>query len=162
MEVVTDADAALGNASYLLHLSAGLHNPPERLMGGEPSPARFKCVVFEDIDEILRAGAQGQSLSRLLNQADGIIGAGVNMLFILTSNCSLREIHPAIARPGRCLAEIEVPRLSIKESTAWLKEKGRSALDVTEPMSLAELYAVGSNKLPDKPGSPVYSGGQYL
>jgi ATP-dependent 26S proteasome regulatory subunit len=118
-------------------------------------------LLLEDIDEILRPGANGQALSRLLNQADGILGAGVNMLFVLSSNTSLKEIHPAISRPGRCLAEIEVPKLTITESRGWLKGHSKSH-EVTADMSLAELYAVDTNKLPDKEIVVPDRHGQYL
>ena len=77
----------------------------------EPTPG---SVPFEDADELLRADAKratGQSLSRLLNVADGFIGQGVNAIVHITANEPLGRLHPAVVRPGRCLAEVEFPAL---------------------------------------------------
>ena len=68
-------------------------------------------LVLEDCDELIRADAKrgaGQALSRLLNLTDGVVGQGLDVLVCLTTNEDLHRLHPAITRPGRCLAEIFV------------------------------------------------------
>ena len=52
-------------------------------------------------------GATGQGLSRLLNVVDGLIGQGLRVLVLVTTNEALRRLHPAVARPGRCASRIE-------------------------------------------------------
>ena len=83
----------------------------------------WRLIVIEDADELLRSDAKreaGQSLSRLLNVADGFIGQGVNALILITTNEPIGRLHPAVVRPGRCLAEVEFPPLSPAEATALL------------------------------------------
>jgi ATP-dependent 26S proteasome regulatory subunit len=93
--------------------------------------------VIEDADELLRADAKraaGQSLSRLLNLADGFIGRGLRTLVMITTNEPVGRLHAAVVRPGRCLAEIEFPALSPVEASALL---GRP---VDRELTLAEVF----------------------
>jgi hypothetical protein len=97
-------------------------------------------LLLEDCDELIRAEAKhasGQALSRLLNLTDGLLGQGRHVLLGITTNEDLTRLHPAVVRPGRCLAQIEVGRLSAAEATGWL---GRP----TGPATLAELFAARS------------------
>jgi len=72
----------------------------------------------------------------LLNLSDGILGQGSNTLILLTTNEDMRELHPALVRPGRALAKTEFTKLSVVESNDWL---GGDPV-VWKPMTLAELY----------------------
>jgi Domain of unknown function (DUF5925)/ATPase family associated with various cellular activities (AAA) len=103
---------------------------------------RHRLLVLEDCDELIRLDAKrdtGQALARLLNLTDGLLGQGLNVLVAITTNEALASIHPAIARPGRCLAEIHVGSLPRSEAVAWL---GRSAGIGPHGATLAELYAL--------------------
>jgi len=96
----------------------------------------WRLVVAEDSDEYLRASARrdaGAALGRLLNLADGILGQGMNVLLLLTTNEETSRLHPALVRPGRCLAAVEFPAFDAAEASEWL---GRS---VDQSMTLAEL-----------------------
>lgn len=69
--------------------------------------AKWQLLVAEDSDEFLRVSARresGAALGRLLNLSDGILGQGSNTLILLTTNERLDRLHPALIRPGRCLA----------------------------------------------------------
>jgi hypothetical protein len=48
----------------------------------------------------------------------GAIRAGT----VITTNEDLARLHPAVVRPGRCLAQIEIGRLTRTESLAWLDD----------------------------------------
>jgi hypothetical protein len=48
----------------------------------------------------------GQALSRFLNVVDGLIGQGLRLLVLVTSNEDLGKLHPAVNRPGRCIQKI--------------------------------------------------------
>lgn len=105
---------------------------------GEPD-ARWRLIIAEDSDEYLRASARrdaGAGLGRLLNLADGVLGQGFNTLILLTTNEELHRIHPALTRPGRCLARVEFPRFSLAEARDWLPDDCL----VPGPVTLAELY----------------------
>lgn len=139
---VTDADAFLGGqTSYLL--SALLR--ANRGAGGED---RWRLVVLEDAGELLAADARavaGQGLSRLLNLADGLLGEGLRVLVLVTTNEPLRRLHPAVVRPGRTWAEVEFGALSSEEAIGWLVDRGDKQ-HVAGAVSLAELFALACGR----------------
>src|SRR5262249_12818084 len=103
-------------------------------------PARWRLLVLEDCDEIVSVtakAASGQALSRVLNLTDGLPGQGLHLLLAITTNEKLSALHPAVTRPGRCLAEIEIGCLPPSEAREWL---GRSASMPAAGLTLAELY----------------------
>ena len=92
--------------------------------------AKSRMLILEDCDELIAASAKersGQGLARLLNLTDGLLGQGRSILVALTTNEPLTQLHPAIVRPGRCIAQIEVGKLSASERWQWLG--GRSRLE---------------------------------
>ena len=116
--------------------------------------------MVEDCDELISGDAKaatGQALSRLLNLTDGLLGQGRDVLVAITTNEPLAALHPAVVRPGRCLAQIEVGRLSAAEATAWLG----GPEEVAGGATLAELYALrdGRGTVPPPPSEDV---GFYL
>jgi hypothetical protein len=138
---ITDPEAFLGSKpGYLLNLllrseSRRSEDPPWRL------------IVLEDAGELLRADARalaGQGLSRLLNVADGLIGEGLRAIFIVTTNEPLGRLHDAVARPGRCWAQVEFKPMSAGDSHAWLEARGVHA--ATERATLAELFALADGR----------------
>ncbi len=141
VELVVDPEAFLGSASYLMgvlteqpiHRSNEVDHRP-----ADDSPTRWKLVVVEDCDELLharsRAGSSGR-LSRLLNVSDGVIGQETNVIMLFTTNAPLSAVHPAVLRPGRCLATVEFRPFSVAE----VAERD-SDLPARE-MTLAELMA---------------------
>lgn len=84
---------------------------------------RWRLIVAEDTDEYLRATARsgaGASLGRLLNLTDGINSDSHKALVVLTTNEPVANLHPALTRPGRCLAQIEFGRFTAAEARRWL------------------------------------------
>jgi ATP-dependent 26S proteasome regulatory subunit len=57
----------------------------------------------------------------------------MNVLMLLTTNEETSRLHPALVRPGRCLAAVQFSAFDASEASAWL---GMSA---GYPMTLAEL-----------------------
>ena len=97
-------------------------------------------LVLEDCDEFMRTDAKsgsGQSLARLLNMTDGLLGQASN-----TTNENIAVLHPAITRPGRCLSQIHVGPLSYAEATDWLRDDAPAP---PEGATLAQLYALRSD-----------------
>lgn len=132
---------------------------PEQLFGGrtdylmdvvleQADEDKWRLLVLEDTGELLAADAKertGQRLSRLLNVVDGIIGQGLRVLVLVTTNDSLKRLHPAVARPGRCAAKVEFLPFAAEEAAAWLEEHG--ACDAkTGGGTLADLYARAAGK----------------
>ena len=101
----------------------------------------WRLLVLEDTGELLAADAKartGQGLSRLLNVVDGIVGQGLRVLVLVTTNERLGELHPAVARPGRCAALVEFPPFPQPEAESWRAARGLPA-DSGEA-TLAELF----------------------
>ena len=140
IDCVLDPEVLLGSPGYLLQVVMGA----EYGHGSNADRRKWRLLILEDCDELIRGGAKqstGQALSRLLNLTDGLLGQGQNVLVAITTNEELGRLHPAVVRPGRCLAQIEVGPLPRDEAAAWL---GTEAGLVGPGATLAELYALKS------------------
>lgn len=96
----------------------------------------------------------GQALSRLLNLTEGILGAGLRAIVLVTTNEPLRRLHPAVSRPGRCWEEAEFAPLGPDAAAAWLAERGVHAT-LPGPTPLAELFALAAGRPPARGEEPV-------
>ena len=133
-EYILDPDRLLADPTYLMDAAIGRDDDGDK---------SWRLLILEDCDELIRVDAKrgaGQAVARLLNLTDGLLGQGLNAMVCITTNEELHKLHPAIVRPGRCLAEIEVARLSRAEATAWLGCAG--ARIGNDGATLAELYAL--------------------
>jgi hypothetical protein len=111
---------------------------------GVPYSKHWRLLVLEDTGELLTPDAKsiiGQGLSRFLNVVDGLIGQGLRVLVLVTTNEELRRLHPAVSRPGRCAANIAFAPLSEEEATAWLSAHGAKDEPSGRSRILASLYA---------------------
>lgn len=129
---IADPEAFFRDPSYISHVLTA----PTGSGGGPGRDSMWKLLIAEDCDEYLRASARrdaGVGLGRLLNLADGLLGQGSRALILLTTNEEVGRLHPALSRPGRCLAAVEFPLFAPIEASRWL---GRP---VTRSLSLAEL-----------------------
>lgn len=109
---------------------------------------KHRLVVLEDAGELLSVEARqqsGQGLSRLLNLSDGLLGIGMKTIILISTNEPLGRIHPAVHRPGRCLAEIEFTALDVDEATQWLERRGSDQIP-DEPKTIAQLYALAQDR----------------
>lgn len=153
VDCVLDPERLFADPSYLMNIALG---------GGDDEQPRWRLLMLEDCDELISGEAKanaGQSLSRLLNLTDGLLGQGRNALIAITTNEDLASLHPAVVRPGRCLASIEVSRLSYAESVAWL---GTSRGVGPDGATLAELYALKTGARPVTTATEHHPTGLYL
>jgi hypothetical protein len=113
---------------------------------GEADPGgtkHWRLLVLEDTGELLTPDAKsiiGQGLSRFLNVVDGLIGQGLRVLVLVTTNEEIRSLHPAVSRPGRCAANIDFAPLAADEAAVWLRDHGIES-QPDGPRLLASLYA---------------------
>ena len=57
---------------------------------------------------------------------------------LVTTNDPLRRLHPAVARPGRCVSRIEFVAFTVEEAQRWLDEHGCD--EAIGAGTLASLY----------------------
>jgi len=149
---VADPEKLFADPGYLLEV-AGVDGGEESRQDGKP----WRLIVAEDCDEYLQTDAKqraGASLGRLLNLCDGILGHGLRVVVLLTTNEDVGRLHPAITRPGRCLNQVQFLPLSPEAGGRWL---GPDTSPPTRPMTLAELFAVREQRaagavVPDESG----------
>lgn len=133
---VVDPDMMFREASYMT-----------RVMLGEERGDRWRLIVVEDGDEFIDATAKARSgygVSRLLNIADGLVGQGLRIMVLVSTNVRGARFNKAIVRPGRCAALVEFPPFPAPEAAAWLAAHDVATDDPTGPVTLAGLYAAAS------------------
>lgn len=129
---------------------------------GAEDEATWRLLLLEDCDELIRSDAKqstGQALARLLNLTDGLLGQGRQVLVAITTNENIGRLHPAVTRPGRCLAQIEVGPLPYRQACAWLGTAGGIG---PAGATLAHLYALRDGGSPVATPEPPSPGGFYL
>ncbi|MDX6475519.1 MAG: hypothetical protein QOH95_1030 [Gaiellaceae bacterium] len=135
LHYVTDPETFFGsNPRYMLDL-----------LLDEEDDELWRLLVLEDTGELLAADAKlrtGQGLSRLLNVVDGLIGQGLRILVLVTTNEEAGSLNPAVSRPGRCAAVVEFVPFGAGEASAWLARQGVDS--TVESATLAELYALAA------------------
>ena len=93
------------------------------------------CLALPGTLPVLNA----EAVRLAVRAAHAIIGEGFSAKVVkpgVTTNEDLERLHPAVVRPGRCLARIEVGPLTRREAVAWLgTEEGVGR----EGATLAEL-----------------------
>jgi ATPases of the AAA+ class len=155
LDFVLDPERLFASPGYLI----------EVIMGDDDDEKPWRMLLLEDCDELIRPGAKasaGQALSRLLNLTDGLLGQGRQILVAITTNEDIRRLHPAITRPGRCLARIEVGRLPYDQAVAWLGDSPAAAQVPGQGATLAELIALRDGTMPLGTAEADTAAGLYL
>lgn len=138
--VVSDASTMLQDGRYL------------RRMLLDADGEDWRLFVLEDAESLLHKQGGGEAMGKLLNLSDGLLGQGLRCLFLITTNEPVGALHPALVRPGRCLAQVEFGRLPARQAAELL---GRP---VARPMTLAEVMTAE----PVQAVAPALRIGQYL
>jgi hypothetical protein len=147
VEVVLDPDELFARAHYLhdVLLSGKLDEWEEASQGG-PRRRPLRLVIIEDSAALFGDACRSTpGFARLLNLSDGIIGQGLRVVFLLTTNEQLTGIDPALTRPGRCLAVSEFGELPVDVARRWLDARGVQAR-IESPQTLSELYRLQSEE----------------
>lgn len=134
---------------------------PERFFGEAPAymvdvlmedtaADKWRLIIMEDAGELLSTDAKmrsGQGLSRLLNVTDGLIGQGLKVLFLITTNEESDKLHTAIKRQGRCLAETNFRLFERDDAKLWLERAGHTGIMPQGRTTLADLYGIAAGTL---------------
>ncbi len=106
------------------------------------SPA---CVVFcEDIDRVT-AGERNVQMDDILNIIDGVDSKSSNIIVVLTTN-ELEKINPAMLRPGRLDAVINVTPPDAAAAVKLLRLYGRGV--ISESANLDRAGTLLAGKIP--------------
>lgn len=149
-EIVIDPESFLGSAAYMTEI-----------VMDDYADGKYRILVLEDSGEFIAKFAKektGQGMSRLLNLADGILGQGQPLGFCITTNEAVSDLEEAVTRPGRCLAQVEIPTFDKQQASEWL------GYPAERSMMLADLYSTHNNSLANltKEDAHDLQTGQYL
>jgi hypothetical protein len=164
VQYLTDPEKLFNEAEYLSEVLDEPARDPRgpRFDAASKEDETWRLLVAEDSDEFLRSNARqeaGAALGRILNLSDGIFGQHEKVMVLLTTNEEVNRLHPAIVRPGRCLASIEFARFTTAEARVWLNGAARTP---SRPQTLAQLLAKRGDITSTTPESPPPSTGAYL
>jgi hypothetical protein len=148
LHYVVDPETFFGRAPrYMLEVLLDAEHDED-----EGEDELWRLLVLEDTGELLSADAKertGQGLARLLNVVDGLIGQGLRVLVLVTTNEPIRRLNPAVSRPGRCAAAVEFAAFDAREAGDWLARRGVDARP--REATLAELFALADGvDLPER------------
>jgi hypothetical protein len=146
-EYIADPEAFFGDAEYMMHVLLEGDDDLDDDDGDESK--LWRLLVIEDAGELLVRDAkvqQGQGLSRLLNMSEGLIGQGLRVMTLISTNDRIERLNEAVSRPGRMAAEVEFTTLSRDECAAWLDARGVQQ-KAARSMTLAELFAAGEGRM---------------
>lgn len=146
-----------GKTSYIRYLLGVLEKkiiyvPPHLLKSiSEPTLLPFmlenpdSILIIEDAEEVVasRTGANS-AVSNLLNLTDGILGDSIHTQVVCTFNTKMTDLDQALLRKGRLALEHEFSELKPEFANRLLASLGKPA-EATAPMSLADIYYLGSD-----------------
>jgi SpoVK/Ycf46/Vps4 family AAA+-type ATPase len=141
---VVDPAAFFSNSTYMLSLLSKISEVGQ----DENDERKWSLIILEDAGEFIAMDSRnqyGQALAKLLNLSDGLLGQGQKLLFLITTNEEVRNLHPAIVRHGRCLTNLEFPEFPESEACQWLESHGCPSSSPSRNLTLSDLFAaVGS------------------
>lgn len=156
---ITDPDQFFGNhADYMLEVMLGAGSTEDEEDEGNKEPGKWRLLVLEDAGELLTKDAKsevGAALSRFLNAVDGLIGQGLKVMTMVTTNEELGALNEAVTRHGRAASEISFLPLSAREAMHLLgRLSDDEHVDVfMEGTILADVYAEAENRATERPSN---------
>lgn len=146
---ITDPEEFFGSSTgYMIRVITGPNYALDYADEYDPAAVdarkEWNFIIIEDAGELISADnieRTSQSLARLLNICDGILGQGLRLIIAITTNENITAFHPAITRPGRCLSLVKFEPLSVKEANDWLAAHGSSER-VSRETPLSHLFAI--------------------
>ncbi len=101
-------------------------------------------LLIEDAEEVL-SKTRNSATNNLLGLTDGFLKDAMNLRIIATFNCDASDIDPALKRKGRLHYQYKFDKLTVDECKKLAKFVGIPD-DVSEPMTIAELFNPDENK----------------
>lgn len=98
-------------------------------------------MVLEDADMFLRTRTDGNSMMhRFLNVGDGLVTAKHKKLIFSTNLPSIRDVDPALVRPGRCFDVLTFSNLTHGEAQALADVVDITLNDTKDTWTVAEVF----------------------
>lgn len=149
---VTDPENFFTNVGYLFQvINYDNNNMPapygERSDVNVSQFQKWNIIILEDAGSYIELEEDkayvNVSLNKLLNITDGLLGQGLKLLLIITTNKEDHKLNPAILRQGRCFANITFNPFSVFEARNWLKEHNVTDFNINDKqLLLAYLYQI--------------------
>lgn len=162
MHFVIDSENFFNEGDYLLSVILEEDNTIHATSKPNRVPP-WRLVVLEDAGDLLAKDARvkaGQGLSRLLNLTSGMLGQGLRVLVLITTNEEMGSLNEAVSRSGRCLSKISFEKFNAMSATQWLGDHGHGNRTVDGASTLADLYAiVNGNERPSRQPAGFAKGG---
>jgi energy-coupling factor transporter ATP-binding protein EcfA2 len=109
-------------------------------------------MVIEDADNFLKSRSDGNTMMhRFLNVGDGLISVRGKKLIFSTNLPSIRDVDPALVRPGRCFDVVTFDNYSLEQAEKLSKKLGVSFEkkdNKSDTYSLAEVFFKQKNSSP--------------
>jgi hypothetical protein len=99
-------------------------------------------MVLEDSDNFLKARSDGNTMMhRFLNVGDGLVTTKGKKLIFSTNLPSIRDVDPALVRPGRCFDILNFAPLNVEQASK-LADKLGTTYDkkASGTYSIAEIF----------------------
>lgn len=109
-------------------------------------------MVLEDSDNFLKSRSDGNSMMhRFLNVGDGLVTTRNKKLIFSTNLPSVRDIDPALIRPGRCFDIVTFDRLSQDDAEVLAAKMGVELTETRNDWTIAEVF--NQQRTTSKPNS---------
>lgn len=100
-----------------------------------------QLLVLEDSDSFLRPRKEGNHLiMRFLNMGDGLVSGHGKKIIFTTNLPSIKEIDPALIRPGRCFDIITFDTLTAEQANNVVNTLNLDKEPFKQEVSLAEIF----------------------
>lgn len=111
-------------------------------------------MVMEDCDKFLGSRSDGNTMMhKFLNVGDGLVTTKGKKLVFSTNLPSIRDVDPALIRPGRCFDIINFDLLTLDQAQNLAKNINVNIEEEKETYTIAEIFHKQShNKTPRKVG----------
>jgi hypothetical protein len=98
--------------------------------------------IIEDADTLLRARSDGNDMMhKFLNVGDGLVTTAGKKMIFSTNLPSVRDVDPALVRPGRCFDVVNFEELKAERAESLAKKLGiQMPVVEKKTYSLAELF----------------------
>jgi len=104
-------------------------------------------MVLEDSDAFLMSRTEGNTMMhRFLNVGDGLVTTKGKKMIFSTNLPSIRDIDPALIRPGRCFDIVEFKPLNLEQATVLADKLGATIPERDGDYSVAEVFNAQINK----------------